>query len=217
MSVAAHRITSPFFHAKTIPRIQVIAAVALIKAPSTHSILSDLTSLSLLTSHHNQTLTMASTQPLSAACCSIPPTIAENYQHKGTYQTIGGLRTYTTGPVDATHGILMISDVFGFFPQTLQGADILAYADERKPYRVFMPDWFDGEPMPIEWYPPDTEEKKVKLGKFFETKAEPQTTMGKIPGAVQALRELAPGVQAWGFLGLCWGAKVRGPGTWAAE
>jgi dienelactone hydrolase len=160
---------------------------------------------------------MATSQQPSKACCTIPPIIAKNYQHKGSYQTIGGLRTYTTGPTDASHGILMISDVFGFYPQTLQGADILAYADNEKPYRVFMPDWFDGEPMPIEWFPPDTEDKKVKLGHFFETKAKPQTTAEKIPGVIKALKELAPGIQTWGFLGLCWGSKVCVPFSWTAR
>lgn len=102
----------------------------------------------------------------------------------------------------------MISDVFGFFPQTLQGADILAYAEHRKPYNVYMPDWFDGEPMPIEWYPPDTDEKKRRLGHFFETKAAPPTTLAKIPGVMKALREVVPAIEIWGILGLCWGAKV---------
>jgi len=41
-------------------------------------------------------------------------------------------------------------DIFGFFPQTLQGADILALSGPQR-YRVFMPDFFDGEPAPIEW------------------------------------------------------------------
>jgi dienelactone hydrolase len=151
---------------------------------------------------------MSSTQQPSKACCSIPPIIAKDYQHKGTYQTIGGLKTYATGPADAAHGILMISDVFGFFPQTLQGADILAYANHEKPYRVFMPDWFDGEPMPVEWYPPNTEEKKRNLEHFFQTKAAPPATVAKIPGVAKALQEAAPGVEKWGILGLCWGAKV---------
>ena len=151
---------------------------------------------------------MASSEHASAACCSIPPIIAKNYQQKGTYQTINGLKTYVTGPSDATRGVLMISDVFGFFPQTLQGADILAHADTEKPYRVFMPDWFDGEPMPIEWYPPDTDDKKKNLGHFFATKAVPQKTLEKIPGVMKALQEVAPTVNTWGILGLCWGAKV---------
>lgn len=44
----------------------------------------------------------------------------------------------------------MIYDIFGYFDQTVQGADILATSHAQK-YRVFIPDWFKGEPCPIEW------------------------------------------------------------------
>lgn len=56
-----------------------------------------------------------------------------------------------TGPADATKGIVVIYDIFGYFDQTVQGADILATSHAEK-YRVFIPDWFHGEPCPIEWY-----------------------------------------------------------------
>jgi hypothetical protein len=59
----------------------------------------------------------------------------------------------TTGPSDATKGIVVIYDIFGYFDQTVQGADILATSHEQK-YQVFMPDWFKGEPAPIEWSVP---------------------------------------------------------------
>lgn len=59
------------------------------------------------------------------------------------------------------------ADIFGFFPQTLQGADILAYGDKEREYQVFMPDFFDGKPADISWYPPDTDDKGKKLGEFF--------------------------------------------------
>ena len=57
-----------------------------------------------------------------------------------------------TGPDDAKKAILFIFDVFGYFPQSLQGADILANSDDHQKYKVFIPDWFDGKPCPIEWY-----------------------------------------------------------------
>lgn len=56
-----------------------------------------------------------------------------------------------TGPADATKAIVIIYDIFGYFEQTLQGADILAHSGEQK-YKVFIPDFFKGEPCPIEWY-----------------------------------------------------------------
>lgn len=41
-------------------------------------------------------------------------------------------------------------DIFGFFEQTLQGADILASHGKEK-YRVLIPDWFEGSPADISW------------------------------------------------------------------
>ncbi len=68
------------------------------------------------------------------------------YEPKGTHTTIAGLRTYVTGPLSAKTGILLIYDIFGFFPRALQGADILAYSDKERPYRVMIPDFFEGKP-----------------------------------------------------------------------
>lgn len=56
-----------------------------------------------------------------------------------------------TGPADASKAILVISDIFGYFEQSLQGADILSSSDDHQKYRVFIPDWFSGEPAAIEW------------------------------------------------------------------
>jgi hypothetical protein len=36
-------------------------------------------------------------------------------------------------------------DIFGFFPQSVQGADILSTSDKDHQYQVFMPDFFDGK------------------------------------------------------------------------
>lgn len=63
-----------------------------------------------------------------------------------------------TGPDDATRGIVVVYDIFGYFDQTIQGADILANSDAHHKYKVVMPDWYDvpvpgdvliGSPPPI--------------------------------------------------------------------
>jgi hypothetical protein len=41
--------------------------------------------------------------------------------------------------MDAKSALLVVYDIFGFFPQTLQGADILAHSDKDHQYQVFMP------------------------------------------------------------------------------
>jgi dienelactone hydrolase len=114
----------------------------------------------------------------------------------------------TTGPSDAKRGILLIYDIFGFFPQTLQGADILAYSDSEHPYQVFVPDFFEGRPADISWYPPDNKEKEEKLGKFFEEQGAPGKTVPRVPKIVQELGK-SKGVEKWAVLGFCWGGKVR--------
>lgn len=57
-----------------------------------------------------------------------------------------------TGPARSKKAILVVYDIFGFFPQTIEGADILAYSDPDHEYQVFMPDFFHGEPADIAWY-----------------------------------------------------------------
>ncbi|THC90597.1 hypothetical protein EYZ11_009945 [Aspergillus tanneri] len=145
---------------------------------------------------------------VSKACCSIPPIVPKGYQAKGEYKTINGLKTYVTGPESATKAILVIYDIFGFFDQTIQGADILSTSSEQK-YRVFMPDFFEGQPADITWFPPTTDEYKQKLSHFFQTKAAPSSTLSKIPGVVSEANQLAPGGKfEWSILGYCWGGKI---------
>lgn len=150
---------------------------------------------------------MASTQ--SKACCETPAIVTgPNYEPKGTYTTIDGMKTYVTGPSTASQGILVIYDIFGFFPQTLQGADILAHSDKTHQYRVFMPDFFEGSAADISWYPPDTEEKGKKLGEFFQTKAAPPKTVPRVPKVIEEIKSNEPGLKEWGAVGFCWGGKI---------
>ncbi|KAI9716823.1 MAG: hypothetical protein M1812_005163 [Candelaria pacifica] len=127
---------------------------------------------------------------------------------KGKYVTVDGLKTYTVGPSSAKQAILFIYDIFGFFDQTLQGADILAYSDKENPYQVFIPDFFEGKPADISWYPPDTKEKKEKMGAFFSGPAAPPKTVERVPKVVKAIESQFPGIESWGVVGYCWGGKI---------
>ena len=115
----------------------------------------------------------------------------------------------TTGPSSAKQAILVIYDIFGFFPQTLQGADILAHSDKEHQYQVFIPDFFEGKPADISWYPPDTKEKGEKLGQFFQTTAAPPKTVERVPKIVKEIQSQHSNISSWGILGYCWGGKVR--------
>lgn len=114
----------------------------------------------------------------------------------------------TTGPSSAKHAILVIYDIFGFKDQILQGADILAHSDSEHQYQVFMPDFFEGSPADISWYPPDNEEKGKKLGAFFQNQAAPPKALGNIPKVVEAAKKASPNIESWGVIGYCWGGKI---------
>ncbi|KAG4423825.1 hypothetical protein IFR04_002970 [Cadophora malorum] len=142
----------------------------------------------------------------SKACCNIPPVVSKGYELKGKYETIGGLKTYVTGPLTATNAIFVIYDIFGYYEQTLQGADILATADPENSYQVFMPDFFEGVPADLAWYPPTTEEKKTALYGWFSTRG-PALGVEKAPKILADI-EAAYGKKTWAALGFCWGGKV---------
>jgi dienelactone hydrolase len=102
----------------------------------------------------------------------------------------------------------VVYDIFGFFSQTLQGADILAHSDSDHPYQIYMPDFFEGKPADISWYPPDTDEKGKKLGQFFQTKAAPPKTVERVHKVMAELKSKNPNIKEWGVVGYCWGGKV---------
>lgn len=144
----------------------------------------------------------------SAACCTVPPVVSKGYEPKGKYVEVDGLKTYHTGSSSAKHGIFVIYDIFGYFPQTLQGADILAYGDKEKQYQVFMPDLFEGNPADITWYPPDTPEKGKKLGEFFSGIAAPPKHVKRVPELVAAIKKEYSGLESFAVIGYCWGGKI---------
>ncbi|KAI1762506.1 alpha/beta-hydrolase [Hypoxylon sp. FL1150] len=106
----------------------------------------------------------------SEACCRIPPIMDDNYQPKGTYIELNSTKTYVTGPADAERAIL-------------SGADILADSDADRKYQ----------------YPPTDDEKKTKLGKWFESSAR---------GFLEAAQKNNPKINSWGIIGYGWGGKM---------
>jgi dienelactone hydrolase len=70
-----------------------------------------------------------------------------------------------------------------------------------------MPDFFEGKPADISWYPPDNKEKETKLGEFFQTQAAPPKTLPRVPKIVQELSK-SRGIEKWAVIGFCWGGKV---------
>jgi len=143
----------------------------------------------------------------SKACCSIPPVQGMDYKGVGKWQKIGGYDTYVTGSAKATKALLFIYDIFGKdFPQTIQGADILASGEDG--YQVFMPDYFHGEAADIAWYPPDTDEKMQKLGAWFKKMGDFTPAAGKYMELLKDIEKEYESIKTWGVVGFCWGGKL---------
>jgi len=146
----------------------------------------------------------------SEACCTVPAAQHE-YSEKGSYENLAGMKTYKTGPASATTAILVIYDVFGFSNQLLQGADIMAHADDaHHQYQVYVPDLLHGEYAEHSWIPPDTEEKQKKLGAFFGGPAAPAKAVETVPKFLEAVKQTEAGknITTWGIMGFCWGGKI---------
>ena len=150
--------------------------------------------------------------------------MTNDYTAKGTYQPYGGIeKAYVTGPAGTGKALVVIFDIFGrvlsssllrfsisdlrrYFPQTLQGADILA---ESMNAWVVMPDFVHGEAFPIEKFPAKTDEDKAALGNFFKTTGNPETKLPEISAVCEALKK--EGYGKVGVLGYCWGKFVHEP------
>ncbi|KAF5384702.1 hypothetical protein D9757_006260 [Collybiopsis confluens] len=134
------------------------------------------------------------------ACCTIPP-VQSNYTPNGSFKSVGSFnKVYVTGPATSTSAIVCVYDIFGFFPQTQQGADIIASALKSS---VFMPDFFEPDPpFPEKDFPPTTDEGKKALQNFFGTTANPPKNVKNLITFGQHLKR--EGFKNVGVYGFCW-------------
>jgi len=140
----------------------------------------------------------------NTACCTIPP-VQSDYTPKGSFKPFGGFgKVYVTGPETSENKIVCVYDIFGYFPQTQQGADIIASALKAT---VYMPDFFEPNgPFPPEKYPPKTEQDKAEVQAFFGGTASPPAAIKKLTSFGETLK--ANGAKKIGAYGFCWGGKV---------
>ncbi|KAI9018483.1 Alpha/Beta hydrolase protein [Phycomyces nitens] len=131
------------------------------------------------------------------ACCTIPP-VKSDYQPTGVTETIGDLTVYRAGPKDAKKAILVIYDIFGFYPNTKQFCDILA---NHCGYKVIMPDFFYGKP-----YKPEDMGDIPKLLSWIAKNGSFEVIYPLVQRAKAKLQE--EGIVAAGIVGFCWGAKI---------
>ncbi|KAI2694763.1 hypothetical protein CBS147372_9602 [Penicillium roqueforti] len=139
------------------------------------------------------------------ACRTIPPVVFTGYTANGQYEDIAGIKTYVTGPSNATIGLLGVYDIFGLAIQTLQGADRLA---SQLDATVLIPDFFHGDAVQPAWFPPDTDEKKGLVTKFMSEKAAFPQNVEALKAMMTASKIKFSNVEKWGAYGLCWGGKL---------
>ncbi|KIK71401.1 hypothetical protein GYMLUDRAFT_33563 [Collybiopsis luxurians FD-317 M1] len=144
------------------------------------------------------------THNTNQACCTIPP-VQSDYTPQGSFKSVGNFnKVYVTGPSVSTSAIICVYDIFGYFPQTQQGADIIASTLKSA---VFMPDFFEpDEPFPHDPFPPTTDEGKQALQNFFGTTANPPKNVEKLIDFGKHLK--MNGFQQVGVYGFCWGGKI---------
>jgi Dienelactone hydrolase family len=136
----------------------------------------------------------------NTACCSIPP-VQSSYQPKGSFKSYAGFeKVYVTGPEDTGRALIAVFDIFGFWPQTQQGADILASTLGAK---IVMPDFFQPDPpFSQDDYPPNTDEKMGRLQAFFGGPAKIDRAVGNVKKVGAALKAEGKKVGVYGY---CWG------------
>lgn len=123
-----------------------------------------------------------------------------------------------TGPPSAKKAILIVYDIFGFSPQSLQGADLLAYGNEREQYQVYVPDLLLGQYAQHAWFPADTAEKSQAMNAFFQGPANPTVAVERIPTIVQVITKQSSNIiEDWAIVGKCWGGKVCSHAAWEWE
>lgn len=105
--------------------------------------------------------------------------------------------------------MLYVFDIFGFSPQTLRGADTLAYnLSASSPTLVIVPDWFDGAVAQKAWVPPVTPEQQEKLGGFIQNKASPGLVVPRVLELTKSINKTFANVDKLGIFGFCWGGKL---------
>ena len=104
------------------------------------------------------------------------------------------------------NALFILYDIFGYSPQILKGADILA-----QQYSIVMPDFWQGRPAPLDWMPMDGGlPQEDKMDEFCNGPGETQKTLRRINELMQAMKSKWPEAEDWGLVGYCWGGWVSG-------
>ncbi|KGO40374.1 Dienelactone hydrolase [Penicillium expansum] len=141
----------------------------------------------------------------SQACCNTPPKGEPAVVSEDQIDQAAGVNLYVFGDRKAKRGVVLVYDIFGLYPQTKQGAALLA---KELDCLVIIPDFFNGEAANIEWVGMDTAEKRDNMMGFFANKASPEKNLATLYSVTNETKSLYATVEKWAVLGLCWGGKL---------
>ncbi|KTW29453.1 uncharacterized protein T551_02069 [Pneumocystis jirovecii RU7] len=138
----------------------------------------------------------------NTACCSLLPVVSD-YTPKGYMTKISNIDAYVIGD-NKERTLICIYDIFGYWPQTKQCADLLSAG--LGDARIVMPDFFLGNPFPLESFPPNTEEKRRALKGFFNGPANLEKNLETVGIIIENLKK--DGAKSLAIFGFCWGGKL---------
>lgn len=109
------------------------------------------------------------------------------------------------GPATASRAIFFIYDIFGYWPQTIQGADRLSASVDAL---VFIPDLREDQHCLTKWLAIEDPAMKAKKEEFMRFALQQEKFVAKLSDFVKAAKVEYPSLMSLGAFGLCWGAKV---------
>lgn len=145
-------------------------------------------------------------------CCKTPA-VESDYQAKGKIQGPEEHKfkdfdeIYITGKPNGKTAIICVFDIFAYYPQTLQGADILA---ESTGTIVYMPDFFNKKPYSLSNYlkmAGGDDSLTNGFNEWFGTVAPFDVAQPKLISFANAVKK-DTGVSKLGLYGYCWGGQV---------
>ncbi|ODM99109.1 putative AIM2 family protein C30D10.14 [Orchesella cincta] len=136
---------------------------------------------------------------MTKACCTLPP-VSSDYTPEGEVFSLGDLPIYETKDKSPKLVLICAYDIFGFHPNTKQFADKLNSCGM---FRVVMPDFFRGEGLSMENFPP---KDFSEIKKFVATKGSWEIAKRDMLNVIEHYKK--EGVTNFGVFGFCWGGKM---------
>ncbi|GAA96011.1 uncharacterized protein L969DRAFT_46981 [Mixia osmundae IAM 14324] len=137
-------------------------------------------------------------------CCLNTPAVKSDYQPQGKHGIeIAGFPCYVVGDEGAKHVLILAYDIFGYWPTTMLGCDMLA---SKLDARVIVPDLLRGHYWDLRQGEP-TAETRSRMGHILTSHGEPHARAKDLVAFVKEIAS-SDAVESIGLYGLCLGHKI---------